>query len=49
MERLFHPDPSKQVIEICFAHKHDNDNHPSLELNNSNIQLATNQKYLGLI
>ena len=27
---LFNLDPSKQAIEICFSHKHDSENYPSL-------------------
>ena len=46
---LFNPDPSKQAIEICFSHKSENKNYPSLMFNDTKVQLATNQKHLGLI
>ena len=46
---LFNPDPSKQAIEICFSHKRENKNYPSLMFNDTKVQLATNQKHLGLI
>ena len=46
---LFNPDPSKQAIEICFSHKCDNENYPSLVFNDTKVQLAHNQKHLGLI
>ena len=45
---LFNPDPSKQVIEICFSHKRDNENYPSLAFNDTKVQLANSQKHLGL-
>ena len=46
---LFNPDPSKQAIEICFSHKRDNENYPSLVFNDTKVQLANSQKHLGLI
>ena len=46
---LFNPDPSKQAIEICFSHKRENKNYPSLMFNDIKVQLATSQKHLGLI
>ena len=46
---LFNPDPSKQAIEICFSHKRENKNYPSLMFNDTKLQLATSQKHLGLI
>ena len=46
---LFNPDPSKQAIEICFSHKRENKNYPSLMFNDTKVQLATSQKHLGLI
>ena len=46
---LFNPDLSKQAIEIRFSHKRDNKNYPSLMFNDTKVQLATSQKYLGLI
>ena len=46
---LFNPDPSKQAIDICFSHKSDSENYPSLVINDTNVQLANSEKYLGLI
>ena len=46
---LFNPDPSKQAIEICFSHKRDNENYPSLVFNDTKVQVANSQKHLGLI
>ena len=46
---LFNLDPSKQSMEVCFSHKGDNKNYPSLVFNDTKVQLATSQKHLGLI
>ena len=46
---MFNPDPSKQAIETCFSHKHNNKNYPSMVLDNTKVQLTTSQKHLGLI
>ena len=46
---LFTPDLSKQVIEIYFSHKRDNENYCSLVFTDTEVQLATSQKHLGLI
>ena len=45
---LFNTESSKQAIEICFSHKRDNKNYPSLEFNDTKVQLANSQKHLGL-
>ena len=45
---LLNLDPSKQAIEICFSHKRDNENYPSLVFNDTKVQLAINQKHLAL-
>ena len=45
---FFNPNSSKQAIKVCFSHKCDNKNYPSLKFNDSNVQLATTQKYLEL-
>ena len=39
----------EQAIEICFCHKHNNKNYPSLVFNGTKLQLANSQKHLGLI
>ena len=41
---LFNPDPSKQAIEICFSHKRDNENYPSLVFDDTKVQLTISQK-----
>ena len=46
---LFNPDLSKQAIEICFSHKRENENYPSLVFNDTKVELANSQKHLGLI
>ena len=46
---FFNPDPSKQAIEICFSHKRDNENYPSLMFNDAKVQIDISQKHLGLI
>ena len=46
---LFNPNASKQAIEICFSHKRDNENYPSLVFNDTKVQLANSQKHLQLI
>ena len=46
---FFNPDPSKQAIEICFSHKRDNENYPSLMFNDAKVQIDNSQKRLGLI
>ena len=45
----FNPDPSEQAIEICFSHKRNNENYPSLVFNDTKVQLANSQKHLELI
>ena len=49
LKMLFNPFSSKQAIEMCFSHKRENEDFPSLVFNDTNIQLATSQKHLGLI
>ena len=46
---LFNPDPTKQVIEVCFSHKRDNVPHGPLNFNNNKIKSAHAEKHLGLI
>ena len=46
---LFNPVPSKQVIEIYFFHKRDNENYPLLVFNDTKVQLVNSKKHLGLI
>ena len=46
---LFNPDPTKQVTEVCFSHKHNNFPHEPFTFINSKIQSVPAQKHLGLI
>ena len=46
---LLNPNPSKKAIEICFSHKREYKNYPSLIFNDAKVQLATSQKHLELI
>ena len=46
---LFNVDLSKQDIETCFCHKSHKKIYNSLIFNDTNVQLVTSQKHLGLI
>ena len=46
---LFNPDPSKPAQEVLFSRKKKADNHPSISLNNIQVESTTYQKHLGLI
>ena len=46
---LFNPDPSKEVIEIHFPHKRDNEHYDSLGFNGTKVQLGTIQKQVRSI
>ena len=46
---LFHPDPIKQAIQVCFSHKRDKVVYPPLKFNNNDVQSANSQKHLGLV
>ena len=46
---LFNPDPSKEVIEIHFPHKLDNEHYDSLGFNGTKVQLGTIQKQVRSI
>ena len=45
----FNSDPNKQAIEVCFSNKSDKGNYPPSSFDNTNIQVADNQKHLGLL
>ena len=45
----FNSDPNKQALEVCFSNKRDKGNYPPFNFNNTNIQVADNQKHLGLV
>ena len=46
---LFNPDPSKPVQEVLFSRKKQVQIHPTLSLNNIQVERALYQKHLGLI
>ena len=46
---LFNPDPTKPAHEVLFSRKKKTLNHPTLNLNNIQIERASSQKHLGLI
>ena len=46
---LFNPDPKKPAQEVLFSKKYQIQNHPTISLNNSQVERATSQKHLGLI
>ena len=48
MGYIVYTDPSKQAIEIRFSHKYNNENYSSLMFNDTDLQLATILKHLGL-
>ena len=46
---LFNPDPTKPAQEVFFPRKKKTQNHPTLSLNNIQVERASSQKHLGLI
>ena len=46
---LFNPDPTKPAQEVFFSRKKKTQNHPTLSLNNIQVERASSQKHLGLI
>ena len=46
---LFNPDPSKPAQEVLFSRKKQVQIHPTISLNNIQVQRAPYQKHLGLI
>ena len=46
---LFNPDPTKPAQEVLFSRKKKTQNHPTLSLNNIQVERASSQKHLGLI
>ena len=45
---LFNPDPSKPAQEVFFSRKKQVQIHPTISLNNIQVERATYQKHLGL-
>ena len=48
-EMLFNPDPGKPAQEVLFSRKTKVQNHPTISLNNIQVEKASYQKHLGLI
>ena len=46
---LFNPDPSKPTQEVLFSRKTKVQNHPTISLNNVQVERVSYQKHLGLI
>ena len=46
---LSNPDPTKPAQEVLFSRKKKTQNHPTLSLNNIQVERASSQKHLGLI
>ena len=45
---LFNPDPTKQAQEVLFSRKKNTQNHPTLSINNIQVERASSRKHLGL-
>ena len=46
---LFNPDPKKPAQEVLFSRKNQKQNHPTINLNNVQVERTTYQKHLGVI
>ena len=46
---LFNPDPNKPAQEVLFSKKKKAESHPTISLNNIQVQRSSYQKHLGLI
>ena len=46
---LFNPDPKKPAQEVLFSRKNQIQNHPTISLNNVQVERTTYQKHLGVI
>ena len=46
---LFNPDPKKPAQEVLFSGKSQIQNHPTLSLNNVQVERSTDHKHLGVI
>ena len=45
---LFNLDPTKQAQEVLFSRKKNTQNHPTLSINNIQVERASSRKHLGL-
>ena len=46
---FFNPDSTKPAQEVLFSRKKKTLNHPTLSLNNIQVEKASSQKHIGLI
>ena len=46
---LFNPDPKKPAQEVLFSRKTQVQNHPTISLNNIQVERSVYQKHLGVI
>ena len=46
---LFNPDPSKPAQEVLYSRKKKNKIHPTISLNNIQVERVSHQKHLGII
>ena len=46
---LFNPDPKKPAQEVLFSRKSQIQSHPTLSLNNIQVERSTYHKHLGVI
>ena len=46
---LFNPDPKKPAQEVLFSRKYQLQTHPTISLNNVQVEKKTSQKHLGVI
>ena len=46
---LFNPDPKKPAQEVLFSRKYQLQTHPTISLNNVQVERTTSQKHLGVI
>ena len=46
---LFNPDPKKPAQEVLFSRKNQIQNHPTISINNVQVERTTYQKHLGVI
>ena len=49
MKNAFNSDPRKPAQEVLFSRKTKVQNHPTISLNNIQVERASYQKHLGLI
>ena len=45
----FNPDPGKSAQEVLFSRKNQIQNHPTISLNNVQVEKSSYQKHLGII